>query len=122
MDVNILPIRSIREGGERVMSEETTTADGWAGQDSESMNERLSAISDEARFIAEDAAAIEVGDEVYVEQDAEALAHGRVVERTNEAGRIGLTLSPGYGGPDSTTEVWEETGRTFTRIERPDDE
>jgi hypothetical protein len=104
------------------MSEETTTADGWAGQDSESMNERLSAISDEARFIAEDAAAIEVGDEVYVEQDAEALAHGRVVERTNEAGRIGLTLSPGYGGPDSTTEVWEETGRTFTRIERPDDE
>jgi hypothetical protein len=104
------------------MPENTATEDDWAGQDTESMNERLSAIPDDARFVAEDAAAIEVGDEVYVEQDAEALAHGRVVERTNEAGRIGLTLSPGYGGPDSTTEVWEETGRTFTRIDRPDDE
>jgi hypothetical protein len=98
--------------------------DGWKGQSEEAINERVGAAPGTARFVAVDAAEIEVGDEVYVEQDSNPLAHGIVVARENEAGRIGLTIAPGYGESDAehdkSTEVWDETGRTFTRVERPD--
>jgi len=68
-----------------------------------------------AQFAAVDPTDLEAGDEVIVKDIKDGRETRGVVEDTDiEWGRAGVELTPEDG---VTVMVWEETGRTFTRVE-----
>ncbi|ELZ20818.1 hypothetical protein C475_19503 [Halosimplex carlsbadense 2-9-1] len=73
------------------------------------------AQSDDAQYAAVDPSDLEAGDEVIVSDVAEDGQTRGIVEGTeNEWGRYGVELTREDG---VEVMVWEETGRTFTRVE-----
>jgi len=72
------------------------------------------AQNDDAQYAAVDPSDLEAGDEVIVSDVAEDGQTRGVVEDTkNEWGRYGVELTREDG---VSVMVWEETGRTFTKV------
>lgn len=73
------------------------------------------AQNDDSQYAAVDPSDLEAGDEVIVSDVAkDGQTRGIVEDTKNEWGRYGVELTPEDG---RTVMVWEETGRTFTRVE-----
>jgi len=78
--------------------------------------DKKAAQDEDARYIATDPSDLAVGDRVAVKDVGDdGVTRGKVQAKIVEAGRYCIEVRD---GDDEVWSVWEQAGRTFTKIER----